>query len=208
MWGGRAWHVPRIVIQETVQGISVKRVRVERRPLPPSSAVKPVSYWLAYGYRDTTTPHRHAAILQRPRYFLLVRALVRAPPRRPGRSRGRNGDREAGNPRSCSRVTGNGSAWLERSYAAVCGCPVSGAGGESRAPARGRRGGEARARSRPGRRRDKSTSRPRARPPARGRTPPTGTRRVSYFAPRFHSRLKGLSHLRIFIRQYILATPA
>lgn len=196
MWGGRAWHVPRIVIQETVQGISVKRVvrvRVERRPLPPWVAVTSIVL-VTYGYRDTTTPH--AAILQRPRYFRLVRALVRAPPPA-GRSRVGTDKRQ--------RSNRNGSAWLERSYAAVCGCPVSGAGGESRAPARGRRGGEARARSRPGRRRDNLS--PRTPPPTRDGAPPTRPA-VSYFAPRFHSRLKGLSHLRIFIRQYILATPA
>jgi hypothetical protein len=88
MWGGRAWHVPRIVIQETVQGISVKRVvrvRVERRPATARVAqCNQYRIVVTYGYRDTTAPH--AAILQRPRYFRLVGALFRAPPPA-GRSR-------------------------------------------------------------------------------------------------------------------------
>jgi len=126
----------------------------------------------------------------------------------PGRAvPGRNGQGTSDASHPTQRSNRNGSAWLERSYAAVCGCPVSGAGGESRAPARGRRGGEARARSRPGRRRD-NLSPAAARRAAAGTGAPPTRPAVSYFAPRFHSRLKGLSHLRIFIRPYILATPA
>ena len=205
MWGGRAWHVPRIVIQETVQGISVKcvvrdRVRVERRPLPPSSSNQyRIGYLWLPRYNYTTCRDIAATTL----FPLSPRVSPRSAP---GRAvPGRNGQATTVEPERLGLAP-------ERSYAAVCGCPVSGAGGESRAPARGRRGGEARARSRPGRRRDNLS-------PANARTPPhyypvpapgaPPTRpAVSYFAPRFHSRLKGLSHLRIFIRQYILATPA
>jgi len=157
---------------------------------------------VTYGYRDTTTPH--AAILQRPRYFRLVRALVRAPPPA-GRSRARNGPNSEA---TTGRTGTDGTARLGLNGRMARGLRVSGERSGGRKPRAG--AGAARRRG--------ASPQP-ARPPARqplARTPPPGTRdgapptrsAVSYFAPRFHSHLKGLSHLRIFIRQYILATPA
>ena len=155
---------------------------------------------VTYGYRDTTTPH--AAILQRPRYFRLVRALVRAPPPA-GRSRVGTDKRQ--------RVEPVERLGLARTV--VCrGLRVSGERSGGRKPRAGagaaRRRGASPQPARPPARQPLARKRPHAPAllPAPG-APPTRPA-VSYFAPRFHSRLKGLSHLRIFIRQYILATPA
>ena len=157
---------------------------------------------VTYGYRDTTAPH--AAILQRPRYFRLVRALFRAPPPA-GRSR-RFAERRPNGPK---RLTVEPER-LGLAQTVVCrGLRVSGERSGGRKPRAGagaaRRRGASPQPARPPARQPLS-SLARARAPAPG-APPTRPA-VSYFAPRFHSRLKGLSHLRIFIRQYILATPA
>ena len=204
MWGGRAWHVPRIVIQETVQGISVKRVvrvRVERRPLPPScqgSAVTSIVLrylWLPR-YNYTTCRDIAATTL----FPLSPRVSPRSAP---GRAvPGRNGQATTVEPER-----------LGLARTVVCrGLRVSGERSGGRKPRAGagaaRRRGASPQPARPPARQPLARKRPHAPAllPAPG-APPTRPA-VSYFAPRFHSRLKGLSHLRIFIRQYILATPA